>query len=227
MLKMIIFDMAGTTVDEGNVVYKTLHKSVNEAGYEVDLPQVLAVGAGKGKFQAIKDLLILTRQNGSCNQAKRIFQNFQVSLENAYQNLDVREQPGASWVFNTLQTQGIKVVLNTGYNRETAEQLVDKIGWKKGIDFDELITDSDVCKGRPHPCMIELAMKRFGITEAQYVAKIGDSTVDIEEGKNAGCGLTFGITTGAQTKDQLKDAQPDYIVNSLEEMMQIVVTACA
>jgi beta-phosphoglucomutase-like phosphatase (HAD superfamily) len=57
MIKMIVFDMAGTTVNENNVVYKTLRKSINEAGFDFTLDHVLAEGAGKEKFQAIRDIL--------------------------------------------------------------------------------------------------------------------------------------------------------------------------
>ena len=47
MIKMVVFDMAGTTVNENNVVYKTLQKAINEAGYNFTLEKVLAEGAGK------------------------------------------------------------------------------------------------------------------------------------------------------------------------------------
>ena len=57
MIRMVVFDMAGTTVDEDNVVYKTLQQVINNAGYSFTLNQVLAVGAGKEKLQAIKDIL--------------------------------------------------------------------------------------------------------------------------------------------------------------------------
>jgi len=29
-IAMVVFDMAGTTVDEGNVVYRTLHKAIEK-----------------------------------------------------------------------------------------------------------------------------------------------------------------------------------------------------
>ena len=29
-VKMVVFDMAGTTVDEGNVVYRTLHQAIEK-----------------------------------------------------------------------------------------------------------------------------------------------------------------------------------------------------
>ena len=54
------------------------------------------------------------------------------------------------------------------------------------------------------------------------MVKIGDSCIDIEEGKNAGCLLNIGITTGAQTEIQLMEAKPDYIVHSLTEILEIL-----
>jgi phosphoglycolate phosphatase-like HAD superfamily hydrolase len=66
--------------------------------------------------------------------------------------------------------------------------------------------------------MIELAMKRCGVTDPKKVVKIGDSGIDIDEGKNAGCGLTFGITTGAQLREQLLLATPNAILSSLREL---------
>jgi len=70
--------------------------------------------------------------------------------------------------------------------------------------------------------MILRAMELFEMTDASEVLKIGDSTIDIEEGKNAGCGITVGITTGAQTRDQLAMASPDYIIDNLHELLEIL-----
>ena len=52
-IQCVVFDMAGTTVNEDNIVYKTLQKSLNLHGVAVDLNHVLLHGAGKEKFQAI------------------------------------------------------------------------------------------------------------------------------------------------------------------------------
>ncbi|MEY3443535.1 MAG: hypothetical protein RLZZ519_1816 [Bacteroidota bacterium] len=46
---MVVFDMAGTTVDEQNLVYKTLHKAVNAAGFAIPYDQVLLFGGWEGK----------------------------------------------------------------------------------------------------------------------------------------------------------------------------------
>jgi phosphoglycolate phosphatase-like HAD superfamily hydrolase len=75
--------------------------------------------------------------------------------------------------------------------------------------------------------MILLAMKQHGITDGKSVMKIGDSSIDIEEGQNAGCGLSIGITTGAHTQQQLLEAKPDAVINGLMEVFNIITGAPA
>jgi phosphonatase-like hydrolase len=219
MIELVVFDMAGTTVDEGNVVYKTVRSAINSAGYEFSQAQVQAAGAGKEKSQAIRDVLALDGTDHSDDEVAAIFEDFQQRLKIAYETLDVREQPNASEVFLRLRKRGIKVVLNTGYDRETAQGLIAKIGWVVGREIDGLVTASDVANGRPAPDMIHLAMQQVGVTSAIAVAKVGDSQIDIEEGQNAGCGLTFGITTGAQTESMLRDSAPTGVIENLSALI--------
>ena len=218
MIELVVFDMAGTTVDEDNVVYKTVMAAINAAGHEFTLQQVQAAGAGKEKSQAIRDVLALDGQLHDDSEVQAIFEDFKQRLQQAYAKLDVREQPHASEVFATLRAAGIKVVLNTGYDRPTAESLVAKIGWQVGDQIDGLVTASDVEIGRPAPDMIHKAMELVGVLTGETVVKIGDSQIDIDEGRNAGCGMTLGITTGAQTAEQLRAAEPTQVIDSLSEL---------
>lgn len=219
---MVVFDMAGTTVDEDNVVYKTVQKAINEAGFDLTLPQVLAQGAGKEKLQAIKDILSTYTTSTQPDLAQNIYKNFIGQLGEAYRTLNILPQKNAAELFTALKARNILVVLDTGYDRQTAQTIIDKLGWKEGVDFDALVTASEVEKNRPNPDMILFAMKRFDITEGNKVVKVGDSAIDIEEGQNAGCGLSIGITTGAHTREQLESANPDYIINDLMELIPII-----
>lgn len=225
MIQLVVLDMAGTTVDEDNVVYKTVRAAINAAGYSFTQDQVQEAGAGKEKSQAIRDVLALDGCPHSDDEVAAIFGDFKQRLQAAYATLDVKEQPGATESFAKLHQHGIKVVLNTGYDRATAESLVAKIGWTVGKEIDGLVTASDVQNGRPAPDMIWLAMQQTGVESRQSVVKIGDSAIDIEEGRNAECGMTFGVTTGAQTESQLKSAEPTHIVDSLGEMCDLVIAA--
>jgi phosphonatase-like hydrolase len=221
-IQCVVFDMAGTTVNEDNLVYKTLQAAINHYNVPVDLNHVLLYGAGKEKFQAIKD--IISNSPYALDEMVQLeaFNYFLAQLDIAYADFDVSPMPGAEQVFAALKQSGVKVVLNTGYNRATAENLLKKLGWAEGQQIDLLVTASDVLHNRPMPDMILYAKNKLHIADTKQMVKIGDSCIDIEEGKNAGCLLNIGITTGAQTETQLLQAKPDYIVHSLSEMLEIL-----
>ncbi|MDF2190636.1 phosphonatase-like hydrolase [Paraflavitalea sp. CAU 1676] len=221
MIRMAIFDMAGTTVNEDNLVYKAVRQAINEKGFDFTLEEVLAEGAGKEKLQAIKSVLTLREVNDDV-LAEDIFKRFLVLLDEAYATQPVTEQPNATRLFHTLRQNGVLVVMNTGYDRRTAESLIKKIGWEQGVDFDALVTASDVKHNRPQPDMILLAMKQHGIEDPAETLKVGDSIIDIEEGRNARCHFSIGITTGAHTFEQLESAAPDFILHNLQELLPIV-----
>ena len=222
MIKMVVFDMAGTTVNEDNVVYKTLRKAINEAGFTFTLDEVLEQGAGKEKLQAIKSILQVFGKTEDNGLANKIYQVFIGQLATAYDTLEILPQPNAAGLFKELKKRNILVILNTGYNVETAQSLIDKLKWQKGVEYDGLVTATDVTNNRPQPDMILLAMAQFGIANGDEVIKVGDSIIDIEEGKNAGCHFNIGITTGAHTLEQLQSANPDFIIDNLMELLPII-----
>jgi phosphonatase-like hydrolase len=222
MIKLIVFDMAGTTVNEENVVYKTVHNAIERSGFHTDLDTVLLYAAGKEKYQAIFD--VLTHLQGIApnkDLAQNIFEDFEALLDGAYAHLQPLPMPGLPELFKTLREKGIKTAINTGYQRPVAELLLDKLDWAEGREFDLLVTASDVSRSRPHPDMIELAMGQLGVNDPWVVAKVGDSMIDIEEGKQAGCGLTVGITTGAHTHEQLMQANPTHVIDHLDELLDL------
>lgn len=221
-IKMVVFDMAGTTVNENNVVYKTLRIAINEAGFDFTLDQVLEQGAGKEKKQAIRSILTVFAGIQDEELTDKIYKDFFEKLTEAYNREEILPQKNAAELFAELKKRDILSILNTGYDRATAQSIVDKLGWKEGEDFDGLVTATDVGRNRPEPDMILFAMNRFNLTDASLVVKVGDSAIDIEEGRNAGCGLSIGITTGAHTAEQLQTAQPDKIIDDLMEVLPLI-----
>jgi phosphonatase-like hydrolase len=197
---------------------------INEEGYNVTLDEVLKYGAGKEKHQAITDVL------KECTQlinvglvANIIFSKFKIALEKAYHTLEIKTFEGTEELFKDLRKNQIKVVLNTGYDGKMANLLLQKLGWIVGETIDGLVTADDVKNGRPGGDMILLAMKNTGVIDSKNVLKVGDSAIDIEEGKNANCGSTAGVLTGAQNREQIQEANPTYILESLNELRAILL----
>lgn len=228
-IELCVFDMAGTTVDEDNLVYKTLQRMVQKHGYDVTLDQVLEHGAGKEKRQAIEDILVSINVDDASNISVPIFNDFKKELATAYQNEPVKAISGIEETISKLRKHNIQVYLNTGYDRSTAEHLLSRLGWNiapSALDssgmIDGLITASDVEHSRPYPDMIQLAITQANISSSERVLKAGDSAIDIEEGKQAGCAMTIGVLTGAQTREQLLLANPTHVLDSLASLDQVL-----
>ncbi|MFK3989767.1 MULTISPECIES: phosphonatase-like hydrolase [unclassified Psychrobacter] len=230
-IRLCVFDMAGTTVNEGNLVYKTVCNAINEAlksagksDKQVSLELCLEYGAGKEKRNAIRDILNRLDLSDACIKSltDTAFAAFKVNLATAYNKDTLSEFEGMSELFEQLKASGRKVVLNTGYDAKTANKILTILEWSVGDQVDALVTADDVENGRPGPDMITLAMKQFNIENSQQVLKAGDSGIDIEEGNNAGCGLVLGVLSGAQNEQQLVKYSPDTILDKLTDLKELI-----
>jgi phosphoglycolate phosphatase-like HAD superfamily hydrolase len=65
-------------------------------------------------------------------------------------------------------------------------------------------------------------MKRVGVEDTSEVMKVGDTEVDVSEGRNAHCGVVVSVTTGAYSREQLQNYQPDFIIDSLSEIPSLI-----
>ena len=70
--------------------------------------------------------------------------------------------------------------------------------------------------------MIQTLMHRNGVDDPNEVVKIGDTEVDINEGRNAGCALVIAVTTGAFTRQELHEYNPDHIIDDLSYLPALI-----
>jgi len=223
--QLVVFDIAGTTVeDKGNINHAFCSAFANK-GLEVskqDVDQVM----GYEKMQAIQLLNIKYNFNLNTVTVAAIHETFIQEMVTFYSHHVVLEpQPYAIEIFDWLQSKNIKVALNTGFSRKITDALLYNLKWQSHPLIDAVVCSDEVVKGRPEPFMIYKIMEALELTSPKNVIKVGDTEVDINEGKNSGCGLVVAITTGAYKRDQLMPYQPDFIIDSLLELKEIVQIA--
>ncbi len=222
MIRLVIFDMAGTAIDEDNLVYKTIVESLKHDGIQTDLNTVLEYCAGKEKKDAIRDVIKeITKKNPTAELVDKIHEEFKRNLYTIYKTAKMQVFPSVQKVIETLKQKDVKVSFNTGYSREVAEQILKNVDIHIGQDIDVLMTASDVKNSRPAPDMIIEICKKLEIP-SNLAIKIGDSSVDIQEGKNAKVKYSIGITTGAQNRTQMEKASPDFIIDDMLELLPII-----
>jgi phosphonatase-like hydrolase len=225
-IKLVVFDIAGTTVkDAGNV--KEAFASAC-ADFNISIPDdAINKVMGWRKIDAIKMLLQyhpIALEN-KADLVAQIHKSFTSRMVNFYNNDEtLAPLPYALYTFTTLRQQGIKVALNTGFSKIITTAILKKLQWNETI-IDAVISSDEVPEGRPHAFMIKALMQQFNINNPAAVAKVGDTEVDVLEGRNSECGKVISVTTGAYSRQELVPYSPDHIIDSLETVASLILEA--
>ena len=224
--ELVVFDIAGTTVFDGDAVATCLRQALEHAAGVSFGRDELNAYMGIAKPVAIRALL--EKQRGARVDEGRvatIYRDFEVRMLRHYQSgPDVREVNGAAGVFRELREAGVKVALDTGFGRAITDDVLARLGWTVPDVIDATVTSDDVAAGRPAPDMVFRAMQLTGVREAARVVKVGDTPSDLHEGTNAGCGMVVGVTSGSHTADELRPHPHTVLIDSITDLPRLVVS---
>ena len=209
---LVIFDMAGTTVEDRGQVPAAFAAALSGAGVTLT-PEDITRVRGASKRQAIRALL---PQAGD-DRVEQIYRRFRDELQRRYSADGVHSIADAAAVFRRLKEKGARVALTTGFDRDTALLLTSSLGWTRTI-IDALVCGDDVTNGRPAPDMILMAMKLTAVTNASQVANIGDTALDLEAASRAGVKWNIGVLSGAHGRETLAKAPHTHIINSIADL---------
>ena len=213
-LELVVFDLAGTTVEDRGQVPGAFTTALAEHGIEVTREQVNSV-RGASKRQAL--LHFIPAGPAQVRLAEEVYASFREHLARRYSSEGVRPMPGAAEVFSLLRRRGVRVALNTGFDRETTALLLDALGWADGI-VDAVVCGDDVTQGRPAPYLIFRAMEAAGASDVHRVANVGDTILDLQAGYNAGVRWNVGVLSGAHDRQKLESAPYTHLIQSIAEL---------
>lgn len=221
-IKLAVFDIAGTTVKDDNVVAEAFRNAFQRNGYSISLQDAHDY-MGVKKIVAVRQMLERLKTPFTKELVEKIHDDFVNEMIEIYESdPNVKPFDDTENVFQSLKERNIIVCLNTGFPKIIADAIVNRFMWiDKGL-IDDFIASDEVEDGRPSPLMIQELMARFGIESPEQVAKTGDTVVDIEEGQNAKCGMVIAVTTGSGSKEELLDKNPTHVIASLSEILEII-----
>ena len=223
-IKMVVFDMAGTTVHDEDFVHQALADALEAAGFETTRDEINAV-MGYPKPDAIQAILKDNQITGEQLAIKTdaIHSDFVHRMNAFYEtHPGVREIEGASKAFEILKKAGVLVALDTGFGRSTADTIINRLGWVNDGLIDATVTSDEVENGRPFPDMIQRLMALTGIETTDHVAKVGDTPSDLLEGERAGCPLNIGVTYGSHTATELETYPHTHLVNDILDIPELL-----
>jgi phosphonatase-like hydrolase len=224
-IKLVVFDIAGTTVKDDHNVSQAFREALKKYDYDVPLEMINPL-MGYEKNLAITQMLHLHEPDESKITAElvnNIHREFVQQMIYFYQfEPGIEPLPHVEETFAALHRSGIQVGINTGFSRDIAETVINRLQWREKGLIDYLVGSDEVELGRPHPYMIQKMMHEGGITNPLEVAKVGDTEVDVREGQNAGCAYVIGVTTGIFTREELESYHPTHIIDDIAKVLDII-----
>jgi len=224
-IALVVFDIAGTTVKDDNRIGEAFQATLEKFGYAVPLERINPF-MGYEKNEAIREILKpFSNGNESIDDAlvSSIHRSFVGRMVRFYETTtELEPLPHVEATFEVLRGKGVKIALNTGFSRNIADVILGRLGWYERELIDFVVASDEVAQGRPHPDMIHKLMAKAGVAAPVEVAKVGDTEVDINEGRNAGCRYVIGVTTGAFTGAALEPYQPTHIIDDIRQVVDII-----
>jgi phosphonatase-like hydrolase len=209
-IELLVCDMAGTTVRDAGQVPQAFTSALAAHGITVT-PQ--AINSLRGASKRLAILNLIPEGGDRAARADEVYAIFVQHLAAVF-NGTVEPVPGAREAIDTLRSRGVRVALNTGFDRDTTHLLLDALRWREGV-VDAVVCGDEVAQGRPAPYMIFHCMEATGVTDVRRVANAGDTVLDLQAGYNAGVGLNIGVLSGAHGRDQLQPQPHTHLLDSM------------
>ncbi len=211
-IKLIIFDLDGTLIDSKLDIAASVNHTLNELGFPELSVETIVKYIGKGLGYLIKSTMG-TESEEELNRARSIFiEHYKKhSLDNTVLF------PGVLEVLQYFNDKYKAIITN----KKTA--LTNHIIKELGIHdmFDIIIGGGDYPGAKPCPDSTNDTLKKSGAKKDEAII-VGDMHIDIETGRNAGI-LTCGVTYGLGDRKTLEDLNPDYLINNLPELKDIII----
>jgi phosphonatase-like hydrolase len=216
---LVVFDLAGTTIEDSGQVVHAFKTVLSTYGFQLTTEQLQSI-RGASKREAIRSLVVSEssgKEGTAEERTNQVFNSFRECLSEIYMKQGVKEVPGVHQTFEWLRGQGIRIALNTGFDRWLTDLILRFIGWNDDL-IHSVVCGDDVQHGRPAPDLIFHAMKLAGVLRPDQVANVGDTALDLQAGSNAGVKWNIGVLSGAHKEDHLQKFPHTHLILSIADL---------
>ena len=213
--KVIMLDFDGTTACTVHAIYHAAKRMLNEYGYEVDketvyknfglaLPYSFFCFAGVESFDEATSKEMIARYNVI----------YQAEAEQLIELFD-----GVTETLDALKKAGVKIVIASNNVHPVLERQLANLGIRHFID--DIVAVEDVENVKPAPDIALEVLRRCNI-RAEEALVVGDSTYDMDMGREAGCDLC-GVSFGGHTPEMLREKGAKYIIDNFAKLKNIIL----
>lgn len=205
----LLFDFDGTLLDTNELIIQTF--------------QYVLGNHYPGKYERIDILPFLgptlyeSFDSVEPEKTEQLIEEYRAWNKSMHDELSI-EFDGVSETMRLLKAAGMKMAIVSTKRKDMIMRGLELLD-VEGV-FDEVIAMDDVTKTKPDPEPILLALERLGAS-ADEALMIGDNYHDIVGGQNAGV-RTAGVAWSAKGEAFLQTFNPDYMLQHISELLQLV-----
>lgn len=204
----ILFDIDGTLLNTFDFIYGAFEYALKEHHLAPRTRDEFSHLMG-GPLEEVYAAMEPDSDSKSLAKAHRHFQSENLSLVSLF--------PDTKDVLEALLKRGLKLAAITTRSARTSVRSLEQTGILHY--FDLVLSAEDVSFHKPHPEPLLKALAIFNIKPEEAVM-VGDTSADIEAGKNAGTKTVAALYGFAG--ERLRETRPDYSINTLRELLSIV-----
>lgn len=217
MKKLAIFDLDGTLLDTLADLAGATNYALSQLGYPTHETDAYRTFVGNGINKLFERALPQGEQT-EVNVLKMrslfvpYYDEHNADLSTPY--------TGIPSVLESLQNEGMKIaVASNKYQAATAKLIAQ---YFPNISFEAVFGQRTDVPTKPNPAVVEEIINLSGISK-EDVVYIGDSSVDMQTGTNAGV-ATIGVSWGFRPRTELESFHPDFIADTREELLTYLLS---
>jgi phosphoglycolate phosphatase len=208
---VVAFDLDGTLLDTLPDIAAAMNQVLEDQGFTVHETPHYAAKVGHG----MRDLVKAALPEVACNDQLIDFCTQQYGIKyQELKNKNAVSYQGISELLEWLQNSGLKVGCITNKRQDFAEICLQQ--FFPQIHFEFIIGNILGRPRKPDP-QVALALQEKYKIHAPQMVYVGDSDVDIEFAKNAGC-IAVGVTWGYRSKEILIQQGADFVFENVEQL---------
>ncbi|MBI5399947.1 HAD family hydrolase [Candidatus Saganbacteria bacterium] len=200
---LLIFDFDGTLADSLPPALIAIQEMLKKLGYPEKSIAQIQPHVGYGEEYLVAGA-IGSKDSAEIQRARDVyFEIYRGKLKN------IKLYPRVKEFVEHFKEKKLVVVSNK--RTLFIELILENLGIKEY--FTALYGEGNSACLKPDPCLVLELMSKFKV-KAEKTLFIGDMTIDVQTGKNAGV-ATCAVTYGFESREKLVAAKPDYLVDDL------------
>jgi phosphoglycolate phosphatase len=221
MTYLAVFDLDGTLIDTPGAIVETFTATFVSMGAEPPDASIIRATIGLPLEQAFGKLMGVSVDDTAVTRG---VQQYQVlSKELILPRAEKMLFPGVVDGLATLRSHGIALAVATSKFYASADALLRAAGLEDR--FAMVIGADQVIWPKPNPEMCLVIMGEFGVS-AESAVMVGDTTHDLLMAKAANM-RSIAVTYGVHSVQELKSANPTWMVDTFDEVVKCVQSGYA